>query len=294
MMKSMTGFGRGEYTDGKRIVTAEIKSVNHRYCDIIVRMPRRYAFAEESIRNVVKRTVRRGKAEVSIVIENVSSDDADINLNAELALKYRDSLLKLRDALGLEDEIRLEYIASLPDVFKTVPAGDDEEEISHALCTAAERAAKSHDIMRIAEGERLTEDILTRSGLISDMLDEIKVRSPMAVEEYTIKLKERIAELMDGNAAVAEERILMEAAVFADKADVTEETVRLESHIGQLENIVEKSSQPDGKRLDFLVQEMNREANTIGSKANDIEIIDRVLDMKSEIEKIREQVQNLE
>ncbi len=294
MVKSMTGFGRSEYTDDKRVITVEIKSVNHRYCDISVRMPRRYSFAEEKIKSTVKETVRRGKIEVSVMVENTADDDVNIKLNTAIAKQYVDSLNELKSALGMDDPIRLEYIASMPDVLKSVPDVEDEDEITRLLCSVVADAVKRHDEMRCIEGEKLSEDILMRGGLIAGLVKEIEERSPETVKEYAEKLKARITEMIGGSIVATEERILLEAAVFADKVNVTEETVRLASHIQQLENIITKSSQPDGKKLDFLVQEMNREANTIGSKANDIEITNRVLAIKSEIEKIREQVQNIE
>ena len=294
MVKSMTGFGRSEYTDDKRVITVEIKSVNHRYCDISVRMPRRYSFAEEKIKSTVKETVRRGKIEVSIMVENTSDDDVNIKLNTAIAKQYVDSLNELKSALGMDDPIRLEYIASMPDVLKSVPDVEDEEEITRLLCGTVSDAVKRHDEMRRTEGEKLSEDILMRGSMIAGLVKEIEARSPETVNEYAEKLKARITEMIGGSIVATEERILLEAAVFADKVNVTEETVRLASHIQQLESIITNSSQPDGKKLDFLVQEMNREANTIGSKANDLEITNRVLAIKSEIEKIREQVQNIE
>lgn len=294
MVKSMTGFGRSEYTDDKRVITAEIKSVNHRYCDISVRMPRRYSFAEEKIKSTVKETVRRGKIEVSIMVENTDDSDMNIKLNTAIARQYFDSLNELKNALGMDDAVRLEYIASLPDVLKSVPDVEDEDEITRLLCTTVADAVHHHDEMRRTEGEKLSEDILMRGGLIAALVKEIEERSPETVNEYAEKLKSRIAEMIGGSIVATEERILLEAAVFADKVNVTEETVRLASHIQQLENIIKKGQQSDGKKLDFLVQEMNREANTIGSKANDLEITNRVLAIKSEIEKIREQVQNIE
>lgn len=294
MVKSMTGFGRSEYTDDKRVITVEIKSVNHRYCDISVRMPRRYSFAEEKIKSTVKETVRRGKIEVSIMVENTADDDVNIKLNTAIAKQYVDSLNELKSALGMDDPIRLEYIASMPDVLKSVPDVEDEEEITRLLCGTVSDAVKRHDEMRRTEGEKLSEDILMRGSMIAGLVKEIEARSPETVNEYAEKLKARITEMIGGSIVATEERILLEAAVFADKVNVTEETVRLSSHIQQLESIITNSSQPDGKKLDFLVQEMNREANTIGSKANDLEITNRVLAIKSEIEKIREQVQNIE
>ena len=294
MVKSMTGFGRSEYTDDKRVITVEIKSVNHRYCDISVRMPRRYSFAEEKIKSTVKETVRRGKIEVSIMVENTADDDVNIKLNTAIARQYVDSLNELKSALGMDDPIRLEYIASMPDVLKSVPDVEDEVEITRLLCGTVSDAVKRHDERRRIEGEKLSEDILMRGSMIAGLVKEIEARSPETVNEYAEKLKARITEMIGGSIVATEERILLEAAVFADKVNVTEETVRLASHIQQLESIITNSSQPDGKKLDFLVQEMNREANTIGSKANDLEITNRVLAIKSEIEKIREQVQNIE
>jgi uncharacterized protein (TIGR00255 family) len=294
MIKSMTGFGRSEYADEKRVITVEIRSVNHRYCDISVRMPRRYSFAEDKIKSTVKEVVRRGKIDVSVIVENKAADDVRIQLNTAVARQYMESLNELRSTLGMDDPIRLEYIASMPDVLKSVPDVEDEEEITALFCRAVSEAVKHHDEMRTVEGAKLAEDILMRSGIVDGLVKEIEERSPETVKEYTEKLRSRINEMIGGNVVATEERILLEAAVFADKINVTEETVRLSSHIRQLENIISKSSQPDGKKLDFLVQEMNREANTIGSKANDIEITNRVLAIKSEIEKIREQVQNIE
>lgn len=294
MIKSMTGFGRSEYTDDKRVITAEIRSVNHRYCDISVRMPRRYSFAEEKIKSTVKETVRRGKIEVSIMVENTDDNDMNIKLNTAIARQYLNSLNELKNALGMDDAVRLEYIASLPDVLKSVPDVEDEDEITRLLCATVADAVQHYDEMRKTEGVKLSEDILMRGGLIAALVKEIEERSPETVNEYAEKLKSRITEMIGGSIVATEERILLEAAVFADKVNVTEETVRLASHIQQLENIIKKGQQSDGKKLDFLVQEMNREANTIGSKANDLEITNRVLAIKSEIEKIREQVQNIE
>lgn len=294
MVKSMTGFGRSEYSDEKRNVTVEIKSVNHRYSDINVRMPRRYSFAEEKIKNAVKTTARRGKAEVSVIVENIGDEDVNIRLNTAVAKQYIDNIAELKSAFGIDGNVTLEYIASLPDVMKSVPDVENEDEITAVLVGVAEEAAKKHAEMRAVEGEKLAEDILMRADLIEAHVKEIEQRSPDVVKEYTEKLRNRINEMIGGAVVATEERILLEAAVFADKINVTEETVRLGSHINQLRRIIRDSSQPEGKKLDFLVQEMNREANTIGSKANDLDITSRVLEIKSEIEKIREQVQNIE
>jgi uncharacterized protein (TIGR00255 family) len=294
MIKSMTGFGRGEFSDGKRTIIAEIRAVNHRYSDITVKMPRRYSFAEDRIKNAVKEVVRRGKLEVSIIVENITEDDTNIRLNTMVARQYFDNLNLLKEEFGLTGEVTLPFLAGLPDVMKAVPDVEDEEEITKCLETSVQSAARHLDEMRIAEGEKLAEDLLARGKHIRELVDRIEDRAPRVVEVYTEKLKARIKELIGSSATVPEDRILLEAAIFADKSNITEELVRLDSHIQQLHSIISNSSQPDGKKLDFLVQEMNREANTIGSKANDMEITNVMLEIKSEIEKIREQVQNIE
>ncbi len=294
MVRSMTGFGRYDYSDEKRNITVEIKSVNHRYGDITVRMPRKYSFAEDAVKNAVKAEIRRGKTEVSIFVENTDDSDVTISLNEGLALQYFEKLKMLKDTLGTGEDISLEYISSLPDVLKAVPAVEDEEKLTEVLVSAVSEAAKKHTQMRIVEGEKLAADILLRADIIENHVKEIEKRAPGIVSDHTEKLKARITELIGGNISVAEERILVEAAVFADKVNVTEEIVRLNSHISQLRSIISGSVQSEGKKLDFLVQEMNREANTIGSKSNDIETTGHMLEIKSEIEKIREQVQNIE
>ena len=272
MIKSMTGFGRGEYTDGKRSIIAEIKSVNHRYSDITIKMPRRYTFAEDKIKNAVKDKIRRGKVDVSIIVENITENDVNIKLNSMLAKQYYDNLTELRGEFDLSGDIALQFLASLP----------------------VSEAAANLEKMRAVEGEKLAEDLISKGEYIKEILDKIAERAPQVVTDYTAKLKDRIQELVGSSVQVPEDRILVEAAVFADKCAIDEEITRLNSHLVQLKNIIEKSSQPDGKKLDFLVQEMNREANTIGSKANDITITNYMLEIKSEIEKIREQVQNIE
>lgn len=294
MIRSMTGFGRGEFSDGKRNINVEIRSVNHRYNDISVRIPRRYSFAEDYVRKTVKKYVNRGKTEISVSVENPSSEDVNIVLNTDLAEHYSNKLKVLADTLNYEKTVTLEYIASIPDVIKAVPDVENEEEAIKAICNAVELASKNLDSMRCIEGEKLAEDMLKRAAIIDRLATEIEERSPSVVKENTERLRKRITELIGDSVGNIEERILLEAAVFADKINVTEETVRLHSHIAQFTSIVEKGSDSEGKKLDFIVQEMNREANTIGSKANDLEITDKVLVMKSEIEKIREQVQNIE
>lgn len=290
----MTGFGRSEYSDGKRNIIVEIKSVNHRYCDVTMKMPRRYSFAEERLKSIVKNIARRGKIDVSIIVENVTENDTSVKLNSMMAKQYYDNLTELKHDFDVAGDITLQFLATLPDVMKAVPSLEDEEEIVKSLSVPVEAAAQKLNDMRVIEGEKLAEDIEKRGDLIREMVKKIEEHSPAVVVSYTEKLRERIKELIGNNVTIPEDRILLEAAIFADKCSVTEELVRLSSHIQQLKSILSKSNQPDGKKLDFLVQEMNREANTIGSKANDIQITNTVLDIKSEIEKIREQVQNIE
>ena len=269
MIKSMTGFGRGEYSDGKRNVTAEIRTVNHRYSDINVKMPKRYSFAEEGIKNIVRNKIRRGK-------------------------QYIDNPKELKTLYGLDGEIDIRLVSSMPDVMKAVPDVENEDEVAEVIGKAVMSATDNLDKMRAAEGAKLADDLLMRGELIRGIVKKIETRAPMVVKDYTEKLYNRIRELTDGAVEVPEDRILMEAAVFADKSNITEELVRLDSHMMQLGNILSSGDGPVGKKLDFLVQEMNREANTIGSKSNDLEITSLMLETKSEIEKIREQVQNIE
>ena len=294
MTKSMTGFGRGEYADDKRNVIVEIRTVNHRYADITVKMPKRYTFAEEKIKGLVREKIKRGKADVSVIVETLSEGDLEVKVNEPLARQYIDKLSALRDEHDLAGQIDIGLLSSMPDVFKATPNVADEDAVTGAICEAVRLAAKANEDMRTIEGEKLAEDLKMRGGIVREQVSEIEERAPRVAEEYVEKMRERIRELIEEAAEIPEERILTEAAIFADKSNITEELVRLDSHMKQLSQILEVKDDPVGKKLDFLVQEMNREANTIGSKANDIEITSRVLEIKSEIEKIREQVQNIE
>lgn len=294
MIKSMTGFGRAEYSDGKRNIIVEIKAVNHKYSELYVRIPRRYSFAEEHIKNAVKEYASRGKIDISVVVDNLTDDDVTVKLNTAIVKQYIGCLSQLREEYGLAGDIDLQFVSSLPDVMKTAPDVEDEEEILKGFLVPVREAAAGLDHMRALEGDRLSEDLIMRGRLILNMVDEIEKNAPLVAENYRIKLGERINELLSGKNVVPEERIAAEVALFADKCNITEEIVRLRSHCRQLEEIIEKSTGPCGKKLDFLVQEMNREANTICSKANFLEITNTALDVKSEIDKIREQVQNIE
>ena len=295
MIRSMTGFGRGEYSDGKRNVICEIRTVNHRYADISVKMPKRYSFAEEKIKALIKERVRRGKVEVSIIVENLTEGDITIRLNSPVAQQYIENLKELKERYGLTGEIDLKLVSSMPDVLKAIPDVEDEEEVTAVICESVKAAVSRLDEMRTTEGAKLAEDLLMRGELIREIVKKIEKRAPLVAEEYREKLEARIRELVEDKVDIPADRILVEAAVFADKANITEELVRLDSHMIQLKAFLTESGEGTVcKKLDFLVQEMNREANTIGSKANDLEITSLMLETKSEIEKIREQVQNIE
>ncbi len=294
MIKSMTGFGRSEYNDGKRNIIVEIKTVNHRYADISVRMPRRYSFVEDKVKNTIKEKIKRGKIDVSIMVENLTENDVNIKLNTMIAQQYYDNLKELQRQFDVTGDITLQYLAGMPDVLKAIPDVDDEEEMTKCILEPVREAAANLESMRMVEGEKLAQDLIMRGDIIKDLVDQIEERAELVPKAYTEKLRERIQELIGNSVTVPEDRILVEAAIFADKCNITEELTRLRSHMDQMKSIIVKSSQPDGKKLDFLVQEMNREANTIGSKANDITVTNLMLQVKAEIEKIREQVQNIE
>lgn len=302
MIKSMTGFGRGEYQDAHRRVLCEVRSVNHRYLDVSIRLPRRYSFAEEAVREAVRESVRRGKVEVTFTVEMTGDEDTMVEYNAELAAAYLEKLGALSammrganeaDQSAVADELRLEHVASLPDVLKVVPNVEDEEGVTHAMTAAAKEALAAHAAMREKEGQKLAEDMAARGETILTRVKAIEERGPALTREYVEKMKARIRELVADQVDLPEDRVALEAAVFADKSNITEEIVRLRSHIAQMNDIL-ASKTPEGKKLDFLIQEMNREANTIGSKANDLDITSHMLEIKSEVEKIREQVQNIE
>ena len=297
MIRSMTGFGRGEFADEISKVTVEIRTVNHRYLDISVKMPRRYAFAEEVIKAAVKEKLYRGKAEVSVSVDNVGQSDSDVKLDADLAAKYYDILSTLKDSFdfGEESKVSLSLLARMPDVIKTSPAEEDQEAVTGRLLAATRNAVEDICRMRETEGAKLAADLENRADTVSDIRARIEKRAPEIEKKYAAKFKARVEELLDGVHEVPEERIALEAAIFADKANITEELVRLDSHVSQLRSFLRSDgSEAIGKKIDFLIQEMNREANTIGSKSNDKEITSMMLDLKAEIEKIREQVQNIE
>ena len=297
MIRSMTGFGRGEYSDEISKVTVEIRSVNHRYLDIYVKMPRRYSFVEETIKSAIKERLHRGKVEVSVSVDNVGKSDSDVRLDKELAARYYSVLSELKDSFDFGDDSRvsLSLLSKMPDVIVTTPAAEDEEAMAKRLLGATSRALDDFCSMREAEGEKLAADLSARADTIQEIRDRIDKRAPEIEKEYAAKFKARVEEILGGVYEVPEERIALEAAIFADKANITEELVRLGSHISQLRKFLQSDGREAvGKKIDFLIQEMNREANTIGSKSNDREITSSMLDLKAEIEKVREQVQNIE
>ena len=292
MFKSMTGYGRAqELLDGMNI-TVEIKSVNSRYLEFSPRIYKAYSFLEDKLKGYVSSLISRGKVECSVQIDALQTDDVIVEVNESLAAGYTRAIKSIAEKLGLEDDFTVSQLARHSDIFTVRKAPADEDKIWEDVKKVLQSATESFIEMRAAEGEKLREDILSRADLIIKYVEFIEKRSPETVKEYNEKLLQRMRELL-GDADIDRQRLLTEAAVFADKIAVAEETVRLRSHIDQLRKFAE-AREPIGRKLDFLVQEMNREANTIGSKANDIEIAGTVINIKAEIEKIREQVQNIE
>lgn len=296
MVKSMTGYGKGIYSGEQRSITVEVKAVNHRYCDITVKMPRKYSFAEEKIKAAAKEVLKRGKVEIGVSIDNFGKSETDVNINLDAAKRYYDALTELGQNFNLagDGQVPLSLLAGMTDVLTTAPATEDEEAFERELLAALKEALKEISAMRSVEGEKLALDILKRADIIENTKNLITERAPKIEREYKERLQVRITELLDGSVEIPEERLALEVAIFADKANITEEIVRLGSHIDQLRSFINSDEEAVGKKIDFLVQEMNREANTIGSKSNDMDITSWMLELKAEIEKIREQVQNIE
>ena len=292
MIKSMTGYGKSEQTIDSLNVTVEIKSVNHRYFEFSARVPREYGFLEEKLKKYRNSLITRGKVECYVSVEDLEEREMEVNVNETLAAGYVKALKELSERFGLKDDISAVTLSRYPDVITLHKASEDEERIWNAVKTVAETAVSKFIEMRETEGSKLRGDILSRADYIIECVEFIEGRSPETVREYNEKLKLRMKELL-GDAAVDEQRLLNEAAIYADKIAVDEETVRLRSHISQLREFM-NSSEAIGRKLDFLVQEINREANTIGSKAQDVDIAKKVIAIKAEVEKIREQVQNIE
>lgn len=292
MVSSMTGFGKCTELLNGREITVEIKSVNHRYFEFSARVPRAYGFLEEKLKSFVQKKAYRGKVEIGVFIVNIETSDTKISANEEVAKGYIEALRSLCEPLGVVDDIRLSSVARFPDVFSVTREETDEDSLWLDVVSVAEKAVEAFSEMRVQEGQNLKNDLLNRLVTIENLVSKVEERSPERVREYRERLYQKISDVLQ-NTAIDEARIVTEAAIFADKIAVDEETVRLRSHIGQFREILE-IDEPIGRKLDFLIQEFNREANTIGSKCQDAEGARVVVDIKSEIEKIREQVQNIE
>ena len=292
MIKSMTGYGRAQQLADGMNITVEIKSVNHRYFEFTSKLPRSYGFLDEKLKSFFMGKLTRGKMECYVQIETVEEPDTIISVNHPLVQGYLEAYKELAETYGLENNIKVSDISRVSDIFSIRKQAADEDKIWAAVSTVAQEALNGFVAMREREGARLKEDVLSRLATILENVEYIEERSPETVKEYNEKLLGRLKELL-ADAHIDEQRILTEAAIFADKIAVAEETVRLRSHISQLTSFLD-ASEAVGKKMDFLVQELNREANTIGSKAQDVEIARRVVSIKAEIEKIREQIQNIE
>lgn len=292
MVVSMTGFGRAKKSVGDFEVLVEIKSVNNRFFEYSSRIPRAYQFLDEGLKSLIKDRVSRGKVDVSVNISNKSENSVCFSVNEEYLSNLLAAYTAAAKKFKIKNDIKLSDFTDNPEIFSVSKADVDEKEAENALLLTAKEALDGFIAMRAAEGEKLKTDINSRAGKILECVSFVEERSPQSVASYTERLKQKISELA-GDTSFDEGRLLTEVAIFADKIAVDEETVRLKSHISQLKALLEAGG-PIGRKLDFIVQEMNREANTIGSKAQDIEITRTVLDIKAEIEKIREQIQNIE
>ena len=292
MVKSMTGYGRARQTLNGRDITVEVRSVNNRYLDCTVKVPRTYIFAEDAVKARVQKAVSRGKVDVFITIDAAAADETVVAVNEPLARGYYEALTRLKEMFSLEDGLNAVTLAKFPDVLTVTKAEEDLESVAADICAVLDEALAAYNTMRTVEGGKLREDIAGRADTIEAVVGKVEERSPQTVAAYREKLLARMQEVLQST-AIDESRILTEAAIFADKIAVDEETVRLRSHLSQLRTMLE-SDQPIGRKLDFLIQEVNRECNTIGSKCNDLTIAQDVVNMKAEVEKIREQVQNIE
>ncbi len=288
----MTGYGRGEEVRGGRNITVEVRSVNNRYLDCNIKLPRLYVFAEDAIKSLVQGTISRGKVDVFVTLGPSEEGDVKVSLNRPVADGYYQALCDMRDAYGLRDDISVSLLSRFPDVFLVEKNEDDVKAVAEDICAVLSQALADFDAMRTREGEKLEQDVARRADTIEALTGQVEERSPGIVADYRARLTARINEVLQ-NTQIDESRILTEAAIFADKVAVDEETVRLRSHLSQLRQML-RSEGPVGRKLDFLIQEFNREANTIGSKCSDVETASIVVSIKGEIEKIREQIQNIE
>ena len=292
MIKSMTGFGRCEVNRDDRKVSVEIKSVNHRYLELGIKIPRKLNYLDSDIRNLAKEYVERGKVDVFVTYQNLGEGDEDIRYNATLAKEYFDAFAQVSSDLGIENDVKTSYIMRSPDVITIESAEDDEDAVKEIVLEATKGALEKLVESRSNEGERLKKDILEKLDSIKENVDFIEEKSPVIVDEYKEKINEKIHELLDDN-QIDESRIAQEVTMFADKVCVDEEIVRLKSHVNAMVETFDQEGVV-GRRLDFITQEMNREANTTLSKTTDSEISERAITLKTDIEKVREQIQNIE
>ena len=294
MIKSMTGFGRCEAEINGREITVEVKSVNHRYFEFSCRTPRGYGFLDDKLKSYVNSRVSRGKIDMFVTIGANDEAPSEVTVNHQLVSGYLNAMKEISDTYGVQNDVTVVSLSRFPDVFTVHKPAEDEEQITNDVLSVAKTALDSFIAMRETEGEKMKADILSRANTILSIVGEIEDRSPQTVAEYEERLLERIKQtLEDYEVEIDEQRVLTEVAVFSDKVAVAEETVRLRSHFEQLNKFLEYD-EPVGRKIDFIIQEMNREANTIGSKVQDAVLAHKVVDIKSEIEKIREQVQNIE
>ena len=291
-MKSMTGYGRAKQELHGRTITAELRAVNHRYLDCTVKAPRQYGFLDDAVKKAAAARIARGKVEVYIGVETQEGGDIAVTVNHAVAEHYLAALHELADRYGLRDDVSVMSLAKLPDVLGSERIEQDADEMTRDVLSVFGEACDNFDEMRTREGAKLAEDVRNRASEIERMVGEVEVRSPERVREYREKLLARMKEVL-ADTSIDETRIVTEAAIYADKTAVDEETVRLRSHLSQLRELLGKGGAV-GRKLDFLIQEVNRECNTIGSKCNDLAIAQDVVNMKAEVEKIREQVQNME
>lgn len=292
MIKSMTGYGRCEVAENSRKFTVEMKAVNHRYLDVNIKLPKTLSFFESSIRSELKDYISRGKVDVFVTYEDLSESTTTVRYNREAAREYLDYLRQMAEDFGLENDVRVSTLSKYPEVFTLEETGIDQEELWKELQKAVQGAAKMFVEARIAEGEHLRDDLVEKLEGMLKLVDFVEARSPQLVAEYRQKLEDRVRELL-ADTAVDEGRLLTEVTIFADKVCVDEEIVRLRSHVETTKNAL-LAGGSIGRKLDFIAQEMNREANTILSKANDLEISNCAIELKTEIEKVREQIQNIE
>ena len=292
MIKSMTGYGRAEHMSETLKITAEVKAVNHRFSDYSIRMPRHLLALEDRVRKLASEYITRGKTDIFISVESFGEDDKEIILNEALAASYIKALSELRDKFSLRDDVSVTSVSRYPDIFKSERKEVDEEAIWEQIKPVFTEALENFTAMRKREGARIFEDLNQRVNYMKTLADSIDKKAPEIVKEYQDRLYEKIKETI-GDRNIDEGRVLTEVAIFADKVAINEELVRLKSHFEEY-NVILSGDEPAGRRLDFLIQEINREINTIGSKANDMEVAKTVVELKAELEKLREQIQNIE